>query len=250
MSNSSNTVYDDSFYDSQVQDSLTSAEIVVPLVLSMIDPPPKSVVDVGCGLGAWLSVFQRNGIKQTLGIDGDHVTRERLMIATEDFLATNLSQPFDPGRTFDLAISLEVGEHITHSNVRNFVHSIANLAPIVLFSAAVPCQGGVNHVNEQWPEYWQSLFAEVGFVMSDPIRKQKAVWGEPRVCYWYRQNMFLLVSRGRLETDARMKELVEQNPLSDLLLLHHSVADRLSGVSPFLRRLPKTIKRRIFHMTD
>lgn len=250
MSNSKRSIYNDSFYDAQVKDSLRSAEVIVPLVLNLIVPPPKSVVDVGCGLGAWLSVFRRNGVNQILGIDGDYIPRKRLMIPTEDFHAADLSRSFDVGRTFDLAISLEVAEHITHSRARNFVHSIADLAPIVLFSAAIPCQGGVDHVNEQWPDYWKTLFAEVGFVMSDPIRKQKTVWGESRICYWYRQNIFLFVSRQRLEADALMKELVEQNPPSDLLLMHHSIADRLSGLRPFLRRLPKTIKRRVFHVEE
>jgi len=50
------------------------------------------------------------------------------------------------------------------------VENLVNLSDIILFSAAIPNQGGDRHVNEQWPSYWVKKFKERGYVAIDPIR--------------------------------------------------------------------------------
>jgi hypothetical protein len=100
-------------------------------------------------------------------------------------------KPFSLSERFDLAISLEVAEHLPRRSASGFVRSLCQLAPIVLFSAAVPGQGGEHHVNEQWPEYWRQAFANHHFVMFDPFRP--LLWHDERVAFYYRQNLFLFI---------------------------------------------------------
>src|SRR4030095_14542739 len=85
-------LYDRDFYEFVRSTSLSSAEVIVPLLINTLSP--RSVVDVGCGEGAWLSVFARAGVRRILGFDGDHVDGERLLIPRNCFVARDLSQPF------------------------------------------------------------------------------------------------------------------------------------------------------------
>ena len=146
------SLYDRKFYDEHRDDSLRSARVTVPIVLSLV--APSSIVDVGCGTGTWLTVFRENGIEDVVGIDGDYVPRDRLLIPADRFIARDLTKPLLLDRIFDLAVSVEVAEHLPASAADQFVRSLCSLAPSVLFSAAVPGQFGVRHLNPQWPWYW------------------------------------------------------------------------------------------------
>jgi len=183
------TPYDAAFYADQADGSLRSARAVVPHVLELVRP--VSVLDVGCGLGTWLAAFAEAGIADFLGMDGDYVDRGKLKIPIERFKPTDLTNPPHPDRTFDLAMCLEVGEHLPERASPKLVELLTTAAPIVLFSAAIPGQGGTNHINEQWPAFWESLFAARGFVRLDAIRPK--IWRDNRVVWWYQQNAFLYV---------------------------------------------------------
>lgn len=181
----------DSMFDWLDETSPASAEVVVPIVLDLVGP--SSVVDVGCGRGAWLAVFRRHGVADVLGVDGAWVDRGSLLVPAESFRAADLGRPTDLGRSFDLAVCLEVGEHLPESAAPALVETLTAAAPAVLFSAAIPGQGGVGHVNEQWPGYWAELFARRGFVALDVLRP--LIWEDARVASWYRQNCFLYATR-------------------------------------------------------
>jgi SAM-dependent methyltransferase len=184
--------YNEEFFEYLREGALRSAEVVVPLVLDLVQP--RSVVDVGCGTGCWLATFERHGIGDYLGIDA-FAPRRLLEISRERFVLADLTQSLELGRRFDLAISLEVAEHLPDTAARSFVESLTRLAPAVLFSAAIPGQGGTNHLNEQWPDYWSRLFLAYGFEAVDVIRPQ--IWRNERVELWYAQNMVLYVEGTR-----------------------------------------------------
>lgn len=189
------SVYDRSFYSAVDIWARDSAEQIVPIVTSLIRP--RSVVDVGCGTGAWLAVFAKHGVERYLGIDGAHVDRNILKIDASRFVAADLTAPVSiGGERFDLAVSLEVAEHLPDRFARTLVDSLVSLAPVVLFSAAIPLQGGANHVNEQWQTYWARLFGERHFVIVDAIRRR--VWNNSKVASFYAQNMFLYVKEDML----------------------------------------------------
>lgn len=186
--------YDDHFYRAQSSGSLRSAQIVVPFLLNTI--PCRSVVDLGCGLGTWLSAFVSNGITDIMGIDGPYVERKNLLIPSSCFMAGDLTNPPAVDRVFDLAICLEVAEHIPSGAADRLVDKLVALSGFILFSAAIPFQGGENHINEQWPNYWIDKFAQHDYVPLDLLRDK--FWDNEAIEFWYRQNLLLFVRRDLL----------------------------------------------------
>ncbi|MDP2710798.1 MAG: class I SAM-dependent methyltransferase [Solirubrobacteraceae bacterium] len=171
--------------------SRASAEVILPIVFGLIGRP-ASVFDIGCSIGTWLSVCGALGVTDRLGTDGDYVDRAALRIPTDQFLAWDLAQPLRIDRRFDLAMSVEVAEHLPPGRSESLVAELCGAAPVVLFSAAIPFSGGTGHINEQWPGYWAGLFAEHGYTPVDCIRSR--VWQDERVAWWYAQNIFIYVS--------------------------------------------------------
>ena len=188
-------LYDSAFYNSRSEGSLNSAKHVLPLVKEWIQP--NSVVDVGCGTGAWLLVWQELGIEDYLGIDGQYVERQRLLIPPETFLAKNLVEPFRLSRKYDLAMSLEVAEHLPPESADGFIESLICLSDAILFSAAIPFQGGTGHLNEQWKGYWVERFQQRGYIAIDCLRPR--IWDNYSVEPWYSQNALLFIKSDCLQ---------------------------------------------------
>lgn len=185
------TLYDTRYFDVSLAGSAASAAACVPLILEVTRP--RSVVDVGCGRGAWLAEFIRHGVDDALGMDGSYVRREELLIPPACFRPADLSVEVPIPRRFDLAVCLEVAEHLPPGCAGGLVDALTRLAPVVVFSAAVPGQGGDGHINERWPAFWAGLFEQRGYGWADPFRPQW--WDHPRVDWWYAQNTLLFVSR-------------------------------------------------------
>ena len=132
--------YDRKFFDDLTDTALPSARKIVPLLREMM--PIDSVVDVGCGNGSWLSVFRESGVGKILGVDGDWIEIDRLLIPAECFRRVRLDEDLGIDERFDLAVSLEVAEHLPAVRADDFVAGLCRLAPVVVFSAAAPYQGG------------------------------------------------------------------------------------------------------------
>lgn len=210
------SAYTKAFYE-QLRDGATrSAQATVPIVVNLLQP--HSVVDIGCGDGTWLSVFQKLGIRDIHGIDGDYVARELLQIPRQNFQPMDLTKPFSIGRAFDLAISLEVAEHLPATSAPAFVESLTRLAPVVLFSAAIPLQGGTHHINEQWPDKWAALFRDHDYLPVDCIRKH--VWQNDAVDWWYAQNTLLFARKDALDANSILKAEFGRTNLTQLRLVH------------------------------
>jgi len=223
----SSEYYTKNFYERLRGGATRSAEVIVPLVLRLL--PTHSVVDVGCGDGSWLAVFRKFGVEEVLGIDGEYVDRSLLQIPQECFQALDLTKPFGLGRVFDLAISLEVAEHLPPDCGPTFVEGLTRLAPFVLFSAAIPFQGGEHHVNEQWPDKWAELFKAHDYVPVDFIRKR--VWQNDDVEWWYAQNTLLFAQANLIERNAALKAEFENTNPKQLCLVHPRQYLYLEGVA-------------------
>lgn len=182
------------FYHDNREDSLSSARAIVPVVYSLLQP--KSVVDLGCGSGSFLSLFKQMGVTEVLGLDGSWANKELIYqyLSPSEFQEVDLEDFSVNNRRFDLAINLEVAEHLAPASASRHVENLTKLSDVILFSAAIPSQGGQNHVNEQWPSYWAKKFADHGYVFADVLRP--IFWQDERVKYWYRQNLFLVVKKG------------------------------------------------------
>ena len=179
--------YDEKFFDSQFEGALRAARAVIPIVLDL--SPAKTVVDFGCGRGTWLRACLETGVETVLGLDGHYVNQDTLLIDRDQFRAVDLGEPIRLEGGFDLALCLEVAEHLPARSARTLVQSLTDAASVILFSAAVPGQGGTSHVNEQWPLYWERLFAERGMRKYDVVRP--LIWRDRSICPWYRQNIYI-----------------------------------------------------------
>jgi len=113
-------LYDNDFYANRHENTLHAAQTVIAHIADVI-PTLLSVVDLGCGIGTWLSVAKEKGAAEIMGIDGSWVDKELLTIRNEDFLEHNLAEPLTIERTFDLAMSLEVAEHLPAKQASAFV---------------------------------------------------------------------------------------------------------------------------------
>ncbi len=204
--------YDNKFYSDMMEGAGKSAEALIPLVRDTLKP--SSVLDVGCGTGLWLREWQKHGV-EIFGVDGGWVKESMLEIDKDKFRATPLEAPLNLGRKFDLVMSLEVGEHIKPEKKNVFIDSLVRHGDIVLFSAAIPWQGGTDHFNEQWPSYWIEAFKQRDFVFLDPYRH--LIWNNQNIKVHYRQNVMLFIK----------SELVEQNEFfkKERALMERSLVD-------------------------
>ncbi|MCL1939036.1 MAG: methyltransferase domain-containing protein [Desulfovibrionaceae bacterium] len=186
--------YTEKFYARQSNPSLRSAQIVLPLLLDLTGERHR-VVDLGCGVGSWLSFFHERGAA-ILGVDGEYVPRDQLMIPEQFFLSADLSTGDYSAieGMFDLAISLEVAEHLPEAVADAFIEKLCALSDTILFSAAIPLQRGRNHINCQWQGHWHEKFSANGFVGIDSLRRR--TWYLDGISNHYKTNMLLYIRKG------------------------------------------------------
>jgi SAM-dependent methyltransferase len=236
--------YDKAFYEAQQYRSRRSANVVLPVVFGLIGKP-RSMVDVGCGVGTWLAAAKDLGVPEVLGLDG-HEQREMLQVSPSELRKVNLVEADYADRRFDLAINLEVAEHIPESSADRLVQSLTKLAPVVLFSAAVPGQGGTNHINEQWPEYWATRFREQNYLGIDCLRHR--IWDERTVDYCYRQNTILYIDATRLTDYPEIANEYAVRPNVRALVhpeLYTATQIESFGFVSVLRKLPSLLRRAV-----
>ena len=211
--------YSHNFYKDKPQETEYPANTIIQLVQEIL-PDVRSAVDFGCGVGAWLAALKDRGVDNIQGFDGPWVNQELLVIPSEAFKRTDLNQEIRLDQKYDLAISLEVAEHLPQSSAKTFVQSITNASDFVLFSAAIPLQGGTHHVNEQWQDYWAELFKQHDYEVFDVIRPQ--IWNDEKIPYWYKQNILLFVKQGQIDK-LNSEKLNTLNSNMPLCLVHPDI---------------------------
>lgn len=217
-----------------------AARVVVPHLMERF--APERVLDVGCGLGTWIRVFADHGC-QVLGLEGDWLPRDLVDVPDAWIRTVDLEGEVEDPGVFDLALSLEVAEHLSPAAGDRLVALLTRCADVVVFSAAVPGQGGDNHVNEQWPAYWQERFARHGFSFEDTLRER--FWDEEDVEWWYRQNLFVCRRDGPRGPRARAlvhPRLLEKKRRIEEDLYRGRVPVR-TGLLVFLRSLLGVFRR-------
>ena len=186
-------LYDNEFYDEMYERNKKTAQEIMPFLISKLHP--KSIVDIGCGRGIFLEEAEKQGI-EVLGIDGDYIEQDKLLI--RNFMGFDLTKKLELNRKFDLAISFEVAEHIDEKFSELFVDNLTSLSSIIAFSAAIPMQGGVGHINEQWPTYWEQKFAKRGYRASNCLRHN--LWDNSRCAKLRKQNIILYIESEQFES--------------------------------------------------
>jgi hypothetical protein len=182
-------------------------------------------LDVGCGRGAWLRAFREIGVNLIQGLDGDYVDRTTLLIPADNFVSADLAKLTRLPGNYDLAVCLEVLEHLS----------------------AQAGQGGTGHINEQWPEYWRRLFDTRGYRMLDSIRPR--IRDDERVAWWYRQNILMFASEKAIAGNEKLRAEASREPQPELewvhILMVRKVHSRNALLRAVSRALPVRLKRHL-----
>jgi len=178
----------------EIAQALSSAETVLGILWEYVQP--KTVIDIGCGLGVWIVQAQKLGAK-AFGIEGPWLDYSKLQCPSECVWEHDLETEFKPGGNYDLAMCLEVAEHLPESKADTLVQTLVNCSDLILFSAAIPYQGGHHHVNEQFLDYWIEKFGKHGYDCIDTFRP--IIWNDQKVQWWVRQNTVLFVLKNQID---------------------------------------------------
>lgn len=199
-------------YNSDTHNS-TDPEIIVPIIISLFNP--TSVVDIGCGTGNFLAEFKKLGVNTVLGVDADTQSSNLRMknLSSEEYLLQDLNQYFLLQKNFDLALCLEVGEHLNEKSADALVNTLIRCSDVIIFSAAIPLQGGQYHINEQWQSYWKNKFEKYHFLAVDSIRP--LIWNNSNLKYWYKQNLIVYIS-----STSSFKKVAESTSTNYIDIVH------------------------------
>lgn len=211
----SRKAYPGHFYRSLVNSDVAAAHVVSAI---LHDVKPASVVDVGCGIGSFLAAFIKTGVPDVCGIDLPPSDEALLQIPLDLFVPHDLTLPIEKSRKYGLALSLEVAEHMPLVHANTLVQSLTSLSDIVVFSAAIPRQGGWEHINEQWQDWWARKFADHGYVAIDSIRDR--IWNDESIPFYYRQNILMFVREELLESNDSLAALHRRTQQASLARVH------------------------------
>lgn len=178
-------------HDQKREQRRANADAVAEIVWRYFQP--KSVIDLGCGLGFFLAGCATRGA-EVQPVDADWVAPLETEVAKESYILHDLNQPFTSATRYDLAASIECAEHLEPHRSRDFVAELCALSDVVLFSAGIPGQGGSGHINLRWQTFWARAFADQGYKCYDPVRRRMAARDD--ALDWYAQNILLYVKDG------------------------------------------------------
>ncbi len=200
-----------------------SPALALPFLLSGLRV--TSMLDVGCGLGTWIRAAQLNGIADVFGIDGEDMPPGEPRFDSTRFKQCDLTTPVDLGRKFDVALCLEVAEHLDSQFALVLIETLARHSDMIIFSAACPGQAGQHHVNCQWPDYWQNLFNSLGYACEDTLRWR--IWSITDIEPWYRQNIFLaLKAPDKAGKEPRIPGVLHPDFFQDGKLPNHAASSK------------------------
>ncbi|MDA8252444.1 MAG: hypothetical protein M0Z28_25200 [Rhodospirillales bacterium] len=238
--------YERAYFVARQHGWTVSAAAIADRMLALF--PIRSMVEVGCATGNLPAAFAARGVADVLGLDGPNVPRDLMCLPPAQVRDWDLDRLAPLPRRFDLACALEVGEHVPPAAAGDFVRMLTAAAPVVLFGAAIPGQGGPGHVNEQRQSWWAERFARDGHVAVDCIRP--ALWGLPDIEWYYRQNVLVycrpdLVPAGHAPLTSRLYlDLVDERVAEPLRRGPDSITAALRALRRDGAALARALARR------
>ncbi|EET47777.1 methyltransferase domain-containing protein [Thalassobium sp. R2A62] len=219
-------------HDEQRDQRLRNGEYLADILWNYVQP--KSVIDLGCGLGFFLKACEAKGAS-VHGVDGDWVEPLKPEIDKDNYTIHDLNTPFSADKRYDMASSIEVAEHLIPERSEAFVAELCALSDVVLFSAGIPGQGGSGHINLRWQDAWARMFAEHGYNTYDPVRRKMA--GHNDAFYWFTQNTLLFAKDGAKTLKVLEEHRIEPNAASYVAKI------------PYNRRV-KSFKKKVARFRD
>jgi SAM-dependent methyltransferase len=235
-------LYNNEFYGDNFT-RINGAKRILSFVFKIIKA--NSILDIGCGRGAWLKVAREMGIKVTDGVDGDW-NDGRMIDQDISFKSIDLNSKFDLSKKYDLTLSLEVAEHLKETSSDNLISSLSKTSDTILFSAAFKYQGGIGHINENLHSYWAKKFLNEDFLPFDIIRPE--IWDDDKISYWYRQNIFLYVRKTSKSFEILNRKFPYVKNLKFLDTIHPEMFFRKvesQGIKYHLLEIIKSLKKKL-----
>jgi len=187
-----NWLYDSDYYERVVEGpAARSAGRIAQSILD--DFTVTQVIDVGCGTGALLQTLRDRGC-EVFGLEYAEAALKYCRARGLNVTKFDLERDgFCDTRTFDLAISMEVAEHLPEMAADRYVELLTRFSSVIVFTAAPPGQGGNDHVNEQPPSYWINKFRQCGFEYAEELSQRwRETWkASGDVESWYHQNLMI-----------------------------------------------------------
>lgn len=211
--------YSNEYFNKHCNGSYNSAKIVLKLISSIYEP--QTVVDFGCGVGSWLKAAKEIFNGKVLGFDTHIYDGFNMNIDKSEYSMLDITIPLNTTKMFDMAICVEVLEHIEEKYSDEVIKTLCKQSEFIIFSAAVPLQGGTGHVNEQPISYWANKFSKHGYLAIDYLRPH--IWNNENVDLWYRNNIIIYVSE-KLYFRLRQKISLKTYPLD---ILHPQMHERI-----------------------
>ena len=219
--------------------SFKTANKIVPILTEIIGLP-HSVIDLGGGTGAWCKAFKQSGSSKVCCVDHPSVLKSgKLLLDEHEFFPVDLLEGLPPIRPYDLAISTEVCEHLPESRSEDLVNFLTSSSKIILFSAAIPRQGGLNHINEQRPSFWKKLFEKYSYKRLDIIRP--LIIFDSSIPAYIRQNLYFYTQE---EVIAEIPEKFKQSFIPDEFeIVEEKILKKPLGIGEVLEAFPLALSR-------
>jgi SAM-dependent methyltransferase len=185
-------IYDAEYYAQTIEGPAARSAVTIAAAI-FTDLKPSSVIDVGCGTGVLLEALRARGC-EVFGLEYAEAALKYCRARRLNVRQFDLErQVFTDTRTFDVAVSMEVAEHLPERVADRYVDLLTRLSPVIVFTAAPPGQGGSDHVNEQPPAYWIAKFQQRGFAHAEELSQR---WRERwkaagDVESWYYKNLMI-----------------------------------------------------------
>ena len=184
-------MYTQAYQEALQNPSIEASKIILPVLHRRYNF--KSLIDFGCGLGQWSAGLK--GIDSSyLGVD---LRYDRLLIKESQFIEHDLNLPIDLKKRFDIALCVEVAEHLKPESANIIVDTLVRHSNIIVFSASIPFGGNPTHINEQYWEYWIEKFEQKGYIVNDWLRDY--IWDNPLSASCYKTDMLIFEKCGQNE---------------------------------------------------